>query len=61
MNKSIRIFKSIKEQEEYHQQLMLHSSVADRFRKLYQMQQMNSLLHPVVDKVRKIHIGKWIS
>lgn len=61
MKRSIRIFRSWKEQEDYHKQLALQSSVIDRFRRLYQMQQINLLLHPVTDKVRKIHIRKWTS
>ena len=56
MSKSVRIFKSFEEQEEYYKKLMLHSSIADRFRKLYQMQQMTRLLHPTTDNSRKIQI-----
>jgi len=56
MEKSIRIFKSHEEQEQYYKQLMLQSSIIERFRKLYQMQQMTRLLHPVVDHSRKIEI-----
>jgi hypothetical protein len=59
MKKVIRIFKSMQEQEEYHQQIMLESTVAERFRKLYQMQQMTRLLHPIADTSRKIQIRKW--
>jgi hypothetical protein len=59
MNKSVRIFKSLEEQEQFHKDLMLQTSVADRFRKLYQMQQITKLLHPVTDKSRKIQIRKW--
>ena len=59
MNKSVRIFESLEEQEQYHKELMLSSTIAERFRKLYQMQQMTKLLHPVTDNSRKIQIGKW--
>jgi hypothetical protein len=59
MSKSVRIFKSLEDQELYHRKLMTRSTAVDRFRKLYQMQQMNLLLHPVADKSRKIQIGKW--
>ena len=61
MNKSVRIFKSLEEQEQYHKELMLASTVVERFRKLYQMQQMTQLLHPVTDNSRKIQIRKWES
>lgn len=61
MNKSIRIFKSLEEQERFHKNLMHQTTVADRFRKLYQMQQMTKLLHPFTDKSRKILIRKWTS
>ena len=61
MNKAIRIFKSLEEQEQYHKELMLASTITERFRKLYQMQQMTKLLHPGADNSRKIQIGKWTS
>ena len=61
MNKSVRIFKSLEEQEQYHKKLMLKSTVAERFRKLYQMQQITKLLHPAADHSRKIQIRKWTS
>lgn len=61
MNKSVRIFKSFEEQEQFHKNLMLQTNVAERFRKLYQMQEMSKLLHPVTDKSRKIQICKWTS
>ncbi|HYM93619.1 MAG TPA: hypothetical protein VET23_05725 [Chitinophagaceae bacterium] len=56
MNKSVRIFKSFEEQEQYYKKQMLQSSIAERFRKLYQMQQMTRLLHPITDNSRKIQI-----
>ena len=61
MQKQIRIFKSLEEQEQYHKMIMSRSSIEERFRRLNQMQQMNKLLHPVSDKSRKIQIRKWIS
>jgi hypothetical protein len=61
MNKSVHIFKSFEEQEQYKKELMLTSTIAERFRKLYQMQQMTKLLHPVTDNSRKILIRKWES
>lgn len=61
MSRSVRIFRSMKEQEQYHQQLMKQSTVLDRFRRLLLMQQMNRLLHPPADTTRKISIRKWIS
>ena len=56
MEKFIRIFKSHEEQEQYYKQFMLRSSVIERFRKLYLMQQMTRLLHPIDDHSRKIQI-----
>jgi len=58
MDKKLRIFKSFEEQEQYHKELMGQSTIAKRFRKLFQMQQMNRMLHPVTDKSRKIQIRK---
>ena len=56
MSKSIRIFKSFEEQEQYHKEMMINSTPEERFRKLYQMQQMTKKFHPVTDKSRKIII-----
>jgi hypothetical protein len=51
----------MKEQEEFHKQLMIQSTAIERFQKLYKMQQFNLLLHPVTDHSRKIRIGKGTS
>ncbi len=56
MSKSIKIFKSFEEQEQYHLELMAKSSVIERFRALYQMQQLTKKFHPVVDNTRRIII-----
>ncbi len=56
MGKSIKIFKSFEEQEEYHKELISKTTPEERFRKLYQMQQLNKKFHPVIDKSRKIII-----
>lgn len=61
MNRFVNIFKSLDEQEQFHKLLMRQTTVTDRFRKLYQMQQITRLLHPVTDKPRKIEIRKWTS
>jgi subtilase family serine protease len=61
MKNSVRIFNSMEEQEQFHKQLMLQSTVAERFRKLYQMQQITKLFHPATDHSRKIQIRKWTS
>jgi hypothetical protein len=61
MKKQVRIFKTLQEQEDFHFRQQLQSSPADRFRRLYQMQQFHMALHPVTDKTRKIQIGKWTS
>jgi hypothetical protein len=60
MSKTVRIFKSWEEQEIYHKDLMLQTTVIERFKKLYQMQQMTKLLRPVTDNTRKIQIRKWV-
>lgn len=61
MSRTVRIFKSFEEQEQYQKNLMLHSTVTMRFRKLYQMQQFARLLRPIADKTRKIQIRQWTS
>ena len=61
MPKSIHIFKSLEEQEQHHKNLMLQTTVEERFRKLLRMQEITKLLHPVSDKTRKIQIRKWTS
>lgn len=56
MSKTIKIFKSFEEQEMYHKELMLNSTPHERFKALYQMQQMTRKFRPVTDKSRKIII-----
>lgn len=56
MSKTIKIFKSFEEQEQYHLEMMAKSTPEERFRVLYQMQQMTKKFHPVEDKTRKIII-----
>jgi flagellar biosynthesis protein FliP len=56
MSKSIRIFKSFEEQEQFHKEMMARSTPQERFKTLYQMQQMTKKFHPVTDKSRKIII-----
>ena len=56
MSKSIRIFKSFEEQEQYQNEWMINTTPEERFRKLYQMQQLTKKFHPVIDKSRKIII-----
>ena len=59
MDKQVRIFKSFEDQEQYHKNLMGQTTVVERFKNLFQMQQINKMLHPVTDKSRKIQIRKW--
>lgn len=59
MARFIKKFNSFKEQEKYHLDIMWESSVRERFRRLYAMQQMTALLHPPKDLTRKIIIRKW--
>jgi hypothetical protein len=61
MNKYVRIFKSLEEQEQFHKDLMLQTTVMERFRKLYQMQQMTKLFRAPINNIRKIQIRKWTS
>lgn len=56
MSKSIHIFKSFEEQEQFHKELMINSTPAERFRKLFLMQQWTKAFHPVKDKSRTITI-----
>lgn len=59
MNRFIRIFKSLEEQEQVHLEKMRQSTVVERFCSLYQMQPITKLLHPSSDTSRKIIIRKW--
>ena len=61
MSKSIKIFKSFEEQEKYNIEQMLNTTPEERFRKLYQMQQMTRKFHPVANKGRKIIIKNGYS
>ena len=56
MGKTIKKFRWFEEQEQYHKQLMLNSTPHERFKTLYQLQQMTKKFHPVADKSRKIII-----
>ncbi len=56
MNKSLHIFRSFEEQEQFHTELMSNSNIMERFRKLYEMQQMTRLLHPIKNSPREIKI-----
>ncbi len=58
MARSIKIFKSLDEQAAYHLNLMKQSSVLERFRRLYAMQQMSRLLRPPKNIARKIIIKR---
>ncbi len=57
MEKSIRIFKSFKEHDKFHLEQMRNSTVENRFRKLYMMEEITKLLHPPKNSERKITIG----
>ncbi len=56
MSKSIQIFKSFEEQEQYTLVMMAKTTPRQRFKKLYQMQQLTKMLHPITEKSRKIII-----
>ncbi|MEJ7672517.1 MAG: hypothetical protein WKF59_07360 [Chitinophagaceae bacterium] len=46
MSKTIRIFKSFEEQEQYNLEMMAKTTPEERFRKLYKMQQLTKMFHP---------------
>jgi hypothetical protein len=56
MAKSIRIFKSFEEQEQYSLEQMSKTTPLERFRNLYRMQQLSKLFNPATDNSRKIVI-----
>ena len=56
MGKTIKIFKSFEEQEQYHKEIMINRTPRERFRILHQMQQMTKKFHPATDRSRKIII-----
>jgi len=56
MAKTIRIFKSFEEQEQYNLEQMRQTTPLERFRNLYRMQRLSELFNPVADKSRKIVI-----
>jgi hypothetical protein len=56
MARSIYIFKSFEEQEQFHKELMKQTTVVERFKKLFAMQQLTKLLHPINNTERKIII-----
>ncbi len=53
MQKQIKIFSSFEEQEAYKLSLMANSTVEERFRRLYKMQQMHLALHPLTEEQKK--------
>ncbi len=61
MGKSIRIFKSFEEQEQYNLEMMAKTTPEERFKKLYQMQHLTKMFHPVTHKSRTIVIRNGYS
>lgn len=57
MKREIKIFKSFEEQEQYKLEEMRNTTVLERFKMLYAMQQMTKKLHPASDKKRIIIIS----
>ncbi len=57
MKRQIKIFKSFEEQEEYKIDKMRKTTVLERFKLLYAMQQMTKKLHPSLDKKKRIIIS----
>jgi hypothetical protein len=60
MKKEIHIFKSLEEQNEWQLEQMRNTTVEERFRQLYSMQQTTWLLHPPKKTERKIVIKKGL-
>ena len=58
MAKSIKIFRSFEEQEEYALESMRKTTALQRFQNLFRMQSLNHLLHPLKNTERKIIIHK---
>ena len=58
MKREIKIFKSFEEQEEYHLEIMVHTTPMERLQSLYALQQFTSLLHPAEDNTKRIIIHK---
>jgi hypothetical protein len=56
MAKTIRIFKSFEEQEQYNLEQMSKTTPLERFKNLYRMQKISKRLNPVTDTSRKIVI-----
>lgn len=56
MERSIKIFKSFEEQEEYYLEKMLKTTALERFKNLFEMQRLTLLFHPTVNEVRRIII-----
>jgi hypothetical protein len=61
MERSIKIFRSFDEQEQYNLEQARSTTPLQRFQKLYEMQEFTRRFHPSNDKTRKIVIRKWIS
>lgn len=58
MAKTIKIFKSFEEQEEYALENMRTTTAIQRFQNLFRMQALNNLFHPAKNTERKIIIHK---
>jgi len=56
MAKTIRIFKSFEEQEQYNLEQMAKTTPLERFRNLYRMQKLSKLFNPSTNTSRKITI-----
>lgn len=58
MERSIKIFKSFKEEEQLHTEKILLSTPLQRFQNLFRTQQLTNLFQPAKNKERKITIQK---
>lgn len=56
MGKTIKIFKSFEEQEQYKNELLINTTPHERFKALFEMQQVTKKFHSRDDKSRKIII-----
>ena len=56
MAKTIKIFKSFEEQEQYNLEQMIKTTPLERFQNLYRMQKLSQVFNPATDNSRKIVI-----
>jgi hypothetical protein len=58
LKREIKIFKSFEEQEKYHLELMRKTTPLQRFKTLFELQQLTKAFYPQKETSRKIVIQK---